>query len=391
MTAAAPIGAPRTEWTAAAAATLAGIAAAMQVGKSAAALPLIRAEMGADLVTLGAYAALISAVAASAGIVFGGAAQAVGLRRAGVLGLGLIVAGAVGGALAGGPAALMASRVPEALGFALVATAMPALIQSVTAPRDRSLALGLWATWLPVGISAAMLAALAGPAIGWRGVFWLCAAVPALAALLLLAAAPPRAAGPAPRWRAPTRDALVLAAVFSAFSAANLVVVAFLPTILFDDLGLSPARGALVALCANLALVPTNLGAGWLRGRGAGGRRLTALGLAGMGAAAAALFAGALPGEARIGAALLYGACCGVPPAVIWGSIPLVARGPDGAPVASGLLYQGAGIGQIAGPLAAAWAVEGAGSWDAALWVIAAALALAGALLVLLPGRLYAR
>ena len=43
---------PRTDWRAAGVATLAGIAAAMQVGKTAATLPLIRAEMGAGLTTL---------------------------------------------------------------------------------------------------------------------------------------------------------------------------------------------------------------------------------------------------------------------------------------------------------------------------------------------------
>ena len=278
------------------------------------------------------------------------------------------------------------------MGFALVASAMPALVQGVAAPRDRALALGLWATWLPVGVAAAMLVALAAHLIGWRGIFAACAAGPVLAAWLLLAAAPRdrRDAADLLPGR-PSRDALTLAAVFAAFSAANLVVVTFLPTILFDDLALAPQRGAMVALAANLALVPANLGAGWLRGQGVGGRALIALGFAGMAGAAAMLFAGDLPAEARLASALLYGACCGVPPAVIWGTIPLVAKGPSDVPLVSGLLYQGAGVGQILGPVIAARAVEVGGAWSAAFWVIALCLTLGAALLLGLPGRLYAR
>ena len=381
--------APRTDWSAVWAATLAGVAAAMQVGKAAAALPLIRAETGAGLTALAAYVSLISIVAATAGIAFGGAARRIGPRRAGLAGLGLIAAGSALGALSPGLPLLLASRLPEALGFALVATAMPALIGAIAAPRDRPVALGLWATWLPVGIAAAMGVALFAPGIGWRGAFAVAAGAPALAALALWRFAPP---DPAPVTQPAAgglpSGALSLTAAFSAFSAANLVVAAFLPTLLHDELGLSPAAGAGVGLLASLALVPGNLLAGWLRGQGAGGRALMACGFLGMLGFAAILFA-PLPPPARIAAAFAYGAACGVTPAVIWGSVPLLARRPAEAPLISGAFYQGAGIGQIAGPLLAAWAVA-AGGWGAALWVVAGAAALGLLLVARVPATLYA-
>ena len=335
----------RTAWAAVWAATLAGVAAAMQIGKAAAALPLIRAEMGADLTSLAAYVSAISAVAAAAGFAFGGLAGRIGARRAGLAGLALMAAGSMGGALAPGLGTLLASRVPEALGFALVATAMPALIGRAAAPRDRALALGLWATWLPVGVAAAMAVALLAPAFGWRGLLAACALAPALAGWLLWRVAPPdvAATSPASPIARPSATALKLAAAFAAFSAANLVVVAFLPTVLHDEIGFTPRQGAAAALLANLALVPGNLGAGWLRGRGAGGRALMALGLAGMLACAAVLFAPDAPPALRLGSALAYGAFCGVPPAVIWGSVPLVARRPGRGAAGLGRLLPGRG------------------------------------------------
>lgn len=378
-------------WPAVWAATAAGVAAAMQVGKAAAALPLIRAEMGAELTTLALYATLISAVAATLGLAFGGVVGRIGPRRAGLVGLALMAFGSAAGAAAPGMGALLLSRAPEAAGFALVATAMPALIGRAAAPADRALALGLWATWLPVGIAAAMAVALAAPSLGWRGLFATCALAPALAAALLWRLAPPDAQpGSTLRLRPPPVSALPLAGAFAAFSAANLVVVTFLPTMLLDQIGLAPRLGAGVALLANLALVPGNLAAGWVRGRGAGGRALMTAAFAGMLLCAVPLFAAGAPPASRLASAMGYGLFCGAVPAVVWGSIPLVARGPAEAPLISGAFYQGAGIGQIAGPLVAAQAVALSGSWSAALWAVAGAVAAGLALVALVPARLYA-
>lgn len=384
-------GAPRSDWPAIWAATLAGMAAAMQVGKAAAALPLIRAETGAELTTLAVYVSLISLVAATAGVAFGGAAQKIGPRRAGLAGLGLMAAGSAWGALAPGLTGLLASRLPEALGFALVATAMPALVGGAAAPRDRPLALGLWATWLPVGIAAAMGVALVAPGIGWRGAFAVATAAPLLAALALALFVPPdarSAVSDPPAARGLPAAVWPLMVTFAAFSAANQTVAAFLPTLLHDELGLTYAAGAGIGLLASLALVPGNLAAGWARGRGVGGRALMAAGLAGMAAFAAVLFA-PVPGPWRIAAAFAYGAVCGITPAVIWGSIPLVARQPSEAPRISGAFYQGAGIGQIAGPLLTARAVA-VGGWSAALWIVAGAALLGLVLVTRIPATVYA-
>lgn len=377
-----------TRWRAVWAATAAGAAAAMQIGKAAAALPLVRAETGADLTLLAVYVSAISAVAAVAGIAFGGIVARMGPRRAGVLGLGLAAIGSAWGATAPGLPGLLASRAPEAAGFALVATSMPALVGRAAAARDKALALGVWAAWLPVGVAAALAVALAWPGIGWRGVFWVSAAAPALAALGLLALVPTDGAAPrVPLLARPPAPAATLMGAFAMFSGANMIVAGFLPTLLLDELGMAPRLGAAMGVAANLALVPGNLAAGWLRGRGAGGRALMAGAFVGMGACAVGLLADG-PAALRLGSAMAYGLFCGAIPAVIWGSVPLVARGPAEAPLVSGALYQGAGLGQIAGPLLAALAVAW-GDWTASLWVILGAVALGLALVARVPAALY--
>jgi MFS family permease len=363
-------------------ATLGGVAAALQIGKAAASLPLIRDEFGASLTLLSAYVALISLVGAAGGVAFGTLARRIGPRPVGLAGLVLVTAGSATGALSGSVEWLIATRFLEAIGFALVVTTMPALIQAQAAPRDRGLALGIWSTWMPTGIATMMVIGYFGLGpLGWRGIFWICAALPAAAALLLtLASGPVGSAGP----RAVglsfrvlrDRNVIDMAGIFICFSAAFLLVMTFLPTILVDTLSFTPPTAALVGFAASLALLPANVSAGWLIGRGASAALIFTVSLTGMLVTAAVLFAPALGATVCVAAAVLFGLASGAPTAVIWASIPRLAQRPEDAPLLSGSFFQAAGIGQVLGPLIGGAAVDGTGHWSAALWV-------AGTLLVL--------
>lgn len=378
-----------TSWAGVALGTFGGMSAALQIGKVAATLPLIRDEFGAGLTLLATYVALISLVGAVGGIAFGTISARIGPRRVGMAGLVLVAAGSALGAASGSLALLMATRVVEALGFALTVTSMPAYVQSHAAARDRSLALGIWSTWMPLGIALMMVIGFAGiDALGWRGIFLVCAVIPACAAVLLARDAAGERRRPAPRvtghrLRHLLRGQILLTAgIFTGFSAAYLAITAFLPTVLVDSFGMPAAQAALVGFLAAIALLPFNVLAGWLVQRGLDRRMLHLVSLAGMTASAAILLTPSFGQPACIAAAIAFGAFSGAAPGIIWASIPLLAPDPADAPLVSGTFFQSAGIGQVLGPLISGAAVEAGGGWSAALWAVCAILAFSAVLAI---------
>jgi hypothetical protein len=99
------------------------------------------------------------------GVLSGGITASVGPRRA-------ILAGLSVSAVAGGAQALlpdfpllMGLRVAEGAGHLLLVVAVPTLMAALAAEKDRSLVMGIWATFFGVGFSlAALLIGSAGPA-----------------------------------------------------------------------------------------------------------------------------------------------------------------------------------------------------------------------------------
>lgn len=377
-----------TDWVVVTAATFAGVTIALQMGKVAATLPLIRAEFGAGITLLATYVALISIVAAIAGLGFGAVTRKIGPIRAGLLGLGLVTIGSAAGSEVNTVSSLLVTRVIEALGFALTVTAMPAVIQPATRNQDRMLALGIWATWLPAGIALLMaISFFFLDDIGWRGIFRVTAILPAIAAVILYGAT--RTQIRARATPAPTtlrglfrRDVVLTAGLFIAFSSSNLIVMAFLPTILVDEFAMAASSAAAVSFFGAIALITTNIIAGWMLHRGFGLKVLYLLGLSGMIACAAVLLGPQFGLGPSIVSGILFSFCAGFPAALVWASVPLLARSPSEVPLLSGLIFQGAGIGQIIGPMLAGWAVETGGGWSSAFWAIAG-LAVCGIVLAL--------
>jgi MFS family permease len=368
---------PKTHWVTVWLATLAGLAVALQVGKAAATLPLIRAEFSSGLTLLAIYIAAISVVAATVGLGFGGLSRRIGVRRAGVAGLVIVAIGSAGGAMAESVAMLLITRLLEAVGFALTVTAMPAFIQTATRPSDRSVALGIWATWLPAGIAVMMAVAYFFMAdIGWRGLFWFAAFVPALTAgLMLVRTAPTPAVPTGPIGpglvHLMRRNVILTTAIFIAFSSSNIIIMAFLPTILVDNFAMSSSAATGISFLGSVVLILVNVLAGWILKRGLDGRRLYLVAFLGMLVLAGILLISPFPVPVRLAAAVGFSFCAGFPPAIVWISIPVLARQPEEVPLLSGLFFQGAGVGQIIGPVLAGWVVDTGNGWPMAFWVIA--------------------
>lgn len=392
----APAAAPapdRTSWSAVAVVVLVGVLAAAHVGKLPPALPLIRADLGMGLVAAGVAIALFSVLGMTVAVLLGGLADRLGRRTMIPAGFAALALGGALGALAGGTAPLMASRVIEGVGFIAVSVALPAVAFAAAARRDRPFVLALWSVYTPLGMALAMLAApLAIEALGWRGMWWAIVALCPVAMVAILRAMRgldlPRAsqtplAALAARALS-CRAFLVTALTFLGYAFQWVTLMVWLPTFLTEALGASLERAAIATALVVLVNVPGCLVGGWLLRRGARPRRLVLAGGAAMGALALGVFLPVLPDAVRLVLCAGFSFIGGLIPPSLFNNIPRVAPAADLVGAGNGLLMQGSATGQAIGaPLVALAVSRAGGDWAYALVPMLAACVLtlgAGAL-----------
>lgn len=370
---------------------LAGVTAALHVGKLAPAIATLQAALGLTLVQAGFLLSLVQGAGMLAGVAFGVVADSLGARRSMALGLVVLALASAAGGAVSQVAALMALRALEGFGFLLVVLPAPGLVRALAAPGRQQSVLGLWGAYMPLGTACALLL---GPGavslLGWRAWWWALAAVTAAMAVAFLRAVPAAgtAAMPAPGGRRLARTLAapgpwLVALTFALYSGQWLAVVGFLPTI-YTAAGLSGAATGLLSALAAAANIVGNVASGRLLQRGVPARRLLLIGFATMALAAVATFAGTpgLPAWARFVAVLAFSGVGGLIPATLFAQAVRVAPGADTLSTTVGWVQQWSAFGQFAGPPLVAAVASAAGGWQATWWVTAAC-SLAGAALAM--------
>ena len=367
----------RTNWLAVCILILAAVAAAFQIGKAPAALPVIRNELGLSLDEGVWIISIFNLLGITFGMIAGAMGDRLGHRRLNVVGFLAMATASFAGAAADGFAVLLLSRVLEGFGFIVVASVAPPMFLAVSAPRDHRLIFGLYSGYWPAGVAIMILVTpVILDAIGWRGL-WSVNGVLALAVLaLVLVVTRPRvtrgirAARPDPP---PFAEALrtflhigpmTLALTFGAYSAIHVTVVALLPTFYTEAgaLGLGSAS-ALVALVTAVNILG-NIIAGLALQRGVSRVLLVVLAFVLIAGSALLMYDDGLSFPVRLGAAIFLSFIAGLVPASLFASTPVVAPSPGLVGATTGLMMQGSQLGQLVGPVAMAWVVTSTGSWD---------------------------
>jgi MFS family permease len=395
------IRAPRVE--PALVAILAGVAAALHVGKLPPAIPVLRESLGLTLVQAGFLLSLVQLAGMTVGVVFGVIADNLGSRRSMTLGLVLLAVVSVLGGLTNGVAPLMLLRAAEGFGFLLVVLPAPGLVRSLVAPQRASAMMGVWGAYMPLATAAALLLGpLAIAAIGWRGWWWTLAALSAAMALWLRNAVPadsgPTARGSSSSWLVRLRQTLtspgpwLVAVLFALYSGQWLAVIGFLPSIYVQSGIAGAAAGVLTATVAAANMVG-NIGSGRLMQRGVAPARLLRIGFATMMLTAVATFAGSdgvgLPPTLRYAAVLLFSSVGGLIPATLFALAVRLAPSEGTLSTTVGWVQQWSAFGQFAGPPLVAAVASSTGGWQWT-WVATGACSLAGLLLTVGLGRLSA-
>jgi MFS family permease len=383
---------------------LAGVCAALHVGKLPPAVAALQAGLGVTLLQAGFLLAAVQGAGMTLGLAFGALADALGGRRSVIVGLSILAAASALGGAAQSVAPLLALRLAEGFGFLLVVLPAPGLVRQVVQPQRLAKMLGVWGAYMPL---ATALALLAGPFVigawGWRVWWWGLGALTLAAALGFVGCVPASAAPPSvragPAWPGRVRTTLgtpgpwLVAVAFATYSLQWMAVIGFLPTIAAEAGASTAAVGVLTALAAGVNMIG-NIGAGRLLHRGTTAPRLLAAGYVAMGVAAAAAFLGNDPGadgaataSLRYLALLAFSACGGVVPATLFTLAVRLAPSEGSIGATIGWVQQWCAFGQFVGPPLVAWVAGVLHGWHGT-WLVTTSAAAAG---LVLTSRIAAR
>jgi MFS family permease len=353
---------------------VAGVAAALHVGKLAPALALLQAELGLTLFAAGVLLSAVQVAGMLGALALGALADTVGPRRSLISGLVLLALASGAGALAPGAAWLLGWRVIEGVGFLLVVLPAPGLLRALVPAAQLPSRLGLWGAYMPLATAMALqLGPAVMAAVGWRGWWLLLAGVCAAAAVAVWRVVPVLPAAPRRAFLAPLRDTLahggpwLVGLAFGAYSSQWLAVIGFLPTI-YAQAGVGVGAMAVLTAAAAAANIIGNVASGRLLQRGVAAPVLLATGFVTM--ALAAITAFALPGESaataalRYAAVLLFSAVGGLIPGTLFSLALRVAPGDHAVASTVGFMQQWSAAGQFAGPPLVAAVAVAVGGWQ---------------------------
>ncbi|MCX7275204.1 MAG: MFS transporter [Burkholderiales bacterium] len=358
---------------------LAGMVAALNIGKLPPSMPALRQMFSLTLVQASYLVSIFQLAGLSLGLFGGLLADRFGPRRVMSVGLSLLALSSGAGAFAGDAVTLLVLRALESAGFILTVLPGPALLRRGVDPARLSWALGCWGCYMPAGMATMMLATpwLIGR-WGWTSAWAVCAALAALT-LLVLQRVPPDArrtdashsvarlardtlGSPGPWW---------LALCFGLYAGQFIAMFSFLPTV-YLAAGISAALAGSLSALGVAVNVLGNLAAGVLLTRGVPRQWLIAGTSLVMAAGAGAAFAEALPFGLRFVAVLCFSAAGGLIPGTLFATAPRFAPHAGAVSTTTGLMQQGSAIGQALSPPLVAAVASGPGGWPLASACIAA-------------------
>ena len=393
---------------------LAGVSAALHVGKLSPALPVLRDALGVTLLQAGFLLSLVQLAGMMLGLAVGLAADGLGLKRSMLAGLLVLALASLLGGWARDPQTLLLLRAVEGFGFLLVSMPAPSLIRHLVSARRMSAVLGWWGAYMPLGTASALLC---GPLViawaGWQVWWWGLAVLTLIMGLWLWRVVPPdqvRAAGRAASAAATqaegtsswfhrlqqtlrSRGPWLVALSFAMYSSQWLAVIGFLPTI-YAQAGLAAGTTAvLTALVAAVNMVG-NIASGRLLTRGVQPQTLLYLGsgVMALGTLAAFMTWPLLPGGVgappllRFVAVLLFSMLGGMIPGTLFSLALHLAPSERTVSTTVGWMQQLSSLGQFAGPPLVAWVAAGVGGWQWT-WVVTGLCSLVGIALATWLGR----
>jgi MFS transporter, CP family, cyanate transporter len=383
---------------------LAGVSAAMHVGKLPPALPVLQATLGISLVQAGFLMSTVQMAGMALGLIVGLGADYLGLRRCMLVGLAVLSTASFLGGCTDRIATLLFLRGVEGLGFLLVVMPAPTLIRRTVVAESLGPRLGWWGAYMPLGSAMALLV---GPwvlaALHWSFWWWLLGLTSALAWAAVWWFVPesaeetPGVQGHRARYEWLQRLRLtvrspgpwLVSLCFAAYSAQWMAVIGFLPMV-YSQKGLAAGIAGLLTAVVALVNVSGNVVSGRLMQHGWSAVTLLRIGFVCMGLGTVGAF-GQWQGEGlafplRFASVLVFSAVGGLIPGTLFLMAVRLAPSENTVTTTVGAMQQWSALGQFVGPPLVAWVAAGAGGWQWT-WTVTVALCLVGCILAGRIGR----
>ena len=384
---------------------LAGVCAALHIGKLPPALPVLQTALNITLLQAGFLLSAVQIASMTLGLAVGLSADSLGLRRSMLTGLFLLSCASLAGGFATEPTRLLALRALEGLGFLLVVMPAPALIRRTVTVDQLSGRMGWWGTYMPIGNALALLIGpLVMAVLSWS-VWWWGLSAGSMLAWLAVWWCVPDVAPPAPTsqqaasvnnaW--PKRLALTLRSAgpwwvslsFAVYASQWMAVIGFLPTV-YAEMGLTARLTGVLTACVALANVSGNVMSGRLLQRGWRPQRLLQIGFGCMALGAMGAYAQwqgvGLPMPLRFFSVVMFSAVGGLIPGTLFSMAVRLAPSEGTVSTTVGYMQQWSAFGQFAGPPLVAWVAAAVGGWQWT-WTVTVTLSLLGVVLSQCIGR----
>jgi CP family cyanate transporter-like MFS transporter len=366
---------------------LAGVAAALHVGKLPPALPFLKDALGVTLIQAGFLLSMVQFAGMTLGLCVGLAADTLGRKRSMLSGLVVLSVASTLGSMAQSPRMLLVLRGAEGLGFLLVILPAPALLRQLVTTNQLSTMLGVWSAYMPMGTATALLVgSLWIPAFGWPSWWILFALLSAVMALWIERVVPsdeqrtrcvasvlPADTEPAIflTWSQRLKETLaapgpwLVSLTFAVYASQWWSVVGFLPYI-YTQAGFSGGLvGILTAFAAAVNIVG-NTASGNLLKRGVSPITLLICGFMAM-TVGSVLAYGAFTSDQpiwRYAGVVLFSMFGGLVPGTLFSLAVLLSPREHDVSTTVGWMQQWSAIGSFAGPPVVAWVGAWAGSWQ---------------------------
>lgn len=230
-------------------------------------------SLGVTLGEAGWLMSVFSIVAIFMALPAGFIIRRIGIRRAGTLAMLAFIGGSLMGGLAESPGLLLLSRVLEGVGMCLTAIMAPAALSYWFTSAKLGSAMGIWGTWVPLGVVIMFNLAPQIGAESWR-VVWLFGTAYSVFALILFIAAfrlpknkkeivqetPPQSLIS----KIKVRDIWLLALAFAAQNVTQITLNTFMPAFLETEKGMTGAAASFItSLLMLISMASGALGGVW--------------------------------------------------------------------------------------------------------------------------------
>lgn len=387
---------------------VAGYLAAMHVGKLSAVIPVLQQDLGLSFTQAGFSLSLIQGAGMFFALVIGAVSEKIGLKRCLIGALIILGLSSIAGFWIQQAAALYFFRFTEGIGFLTISLCAPAILKRISRPETLNFKMGLWSSYIGVGVSLAVLTIpLLLEYLSWQSIWAILGSLCLIIALMIKQYLHFDSAHPMQPTsiQKPTESAsfwnivkvtlthppiLCLAIIFACYASQWTTVTGFLPSMYVEN-GLDLKVAGMLASMVVVANLGGTFGAGMLLQRGWKPKTLLSMGFIAMLCSSVFAFAASswLLFELQFLSAVLFSLIGGMIPTTVFAITLHYAPRANAAAASVGLVLQFSACSQLLIPPFSAALVSATHNW-ANIATVSVCLSILGILMTLFLFKRYA-